>query len=169
MKRFFIVLAVISMAGVNMMHAQEMQRGMSLIQAGLGVIPGFGVNASWDYGLIDKWGPGIFTVGGYVGYGLWAYSKNFNGSGKNLHVNAIVIAPRVTYRYAINSTFEVYGAVMSGTISGLEKTNADNTSTRLYSAVTAGCRYTFARNFSVFAEAGYNEISYLNGGLCISF
>ncbi|MDR1172151.1 MAG: porin family protein [Bacteroidales bacterium] len=166
MKRFFIVLAVVCTIGIGVSHAQEMKTGMSLFNVGLGLVPGIGINASYDYGLIDKWGPGIFTIGGYAGYENWG--KTLSGSG-DYRVNAFAFAPRATYRYAINSSFEVYATAMLGAIVySYSKNYVNNTSGVLF-GTTAGCRYSFGKNIAVFAEVGYNEMSYLNGGLSFSF
>ena len=165
MKRFFIVLAVVSTVGIHVAHAQEMQKGMGLFNAGLGLLPGVGLNACFDYGIVDTWGPGIFTAGGYVGWANWGYTYTYDS---DYRVNAFAFAPRATYRYAIDKKFEVYGAVMLGVVHR-SYTKYKDSKTRPFYATTAGCRYTFAGNISVFAEAGFNEISFLNGGLCFSF
>ena len=169
MKRFFIVLAVVSTLGVAAIQAQEMQKGMSLFNVGIGFVPGWGINASYELGVIDTWGPGIFTVGGYVGYANWgATHKLLTGHKDDYRVNAMAFSPRATYRYAINRSFEVYGTVMLGVVHRSYSKYEDN-KTRPYYATIVGCRYTFAGNISVFAETGLNEISFLNGGLCFSF
>ena len=165
MKRFFIVLAIVSTMSVNAMYAQEMQKGMSLVNVGLGFVPGWGLNASYDYGIVDTWGPGIFTVGGYIGFGSWG--KKYTGHA-NYRDNAFAFAPRATYRYAINKSFEVYGTAMLGVVVH-SYSNYYNNENNAYFATTVGCRYTFSGNISVFSEIGFNEISFLNGGLCFSF
>ncbi len=164
MKRFFVVLMVMCTVGISMSHAQEMKKGMSLFNAGLGFVPGIGFNLSYDYGLVDKWGPGIFTIGGFVGYENWGKSH----SGYDYRANAFVFAPRATYRYAINKSFEVYGASMLGAIVYSYSKDFNNKASDVYFAIVAGCRYSFSPNISVFAEVGYN-ISYLNGGLSFAF
>lgn len=159
MKRFFIVLAVLSTMGIHVMNAQEMQRGMSLFNVGLGLIDGYGYHSSWglnvsyDYGLVDTWGPGIFTIGAYAGFDAW--TKRWG------------IAPRVTYRYAINNSFEVFGTAMLGAYIRIQRKPKDDKIYSLFSS-TVGCRYSFTRNLSVFGEIGYG-ISFLNGGLSFSF
>ena len=168
MKRFLIVLAVICAIGCNLSHAQEMKQGMSLFNVGLGFVPGAGINASFDYGLVDDWGPGIFTVGGYVGCRTWG--RTYAGL-VDYRDNAFAFAPRATYRYAIDRSFEVYGAAMLGAFIRFysEKINESNGKSGVFFGSVAGCRYTFSGNISVFAEIGYNDIAMLNGGLCFSF
>ena len=163
MKRFFIALVVVSTLCIGVTDAQQMQKGMSLFNVGLGLAPGVGVNVSYDYGLIDAWGPGIFTVGGYVGY------QNYKTWTDNLdyRANALFFTPRATYRYAINKSFEVFGTAMLGAVFYSYSKYKDGRSDVRFST-TAGCRYSFTPDISVFAEVGYN-IAYLNGGLSFSF
>ena len=160
MKQKLIILLAICTFGINVSHAQEMKKGMSLFNVGLGFIDGWGLNASFDYALVSSWGPGIFTVGGYVGFDNWSYNSD-------IRATEFGFAPRVTYRYSINKSFEVYATAMLGArIKTYSKEN-DNVNDVFFGS-TVGCRYTFTRNISVFAEAGYS-ISYLNGGLSFSF
>ena len=169
MKRFFIVLAVVSIVGIHVAHAQKMQKGMSLLHAGFGFVPGWSLNAAYDFGIVDAWRPGIFTAGGYVGFANWRHTyKTYSEHPDDYRVNAFAFAPRVSYRYAVNPSFEVFGTAMLGAIFHSYSKHIDNRSD-VYYATTVGCRYSFANNISVFAEIGFNEISYLNGGLCFSF
>lgn len=172
MKRIaLVVLAVVTLSCVTV-QAQEMKKGSFLLNAGLGLYP-IGVNVSGDYGLIDHWGPGIFTVGGFAGFSTWGHSYGAFGYSWKYREYDFIIAPRATYRYAINDKFEVYGVAIIGL--GIETytwgSDWDDSdykpeSNRSYPAVgaSAGCRYQFAPNMSVFAEVGYGS-SYLNGGL----
>lgn len=170
MKNIFIVLSIICAINVNVSKAQEMRKGMSLFNAGMGIFPGWGINASYDFGLVDSWGPGIFTIGCYVGYGNWTKSELVKPSNTKFdyRVRAFAFAPRATYRYAVNSSFEIYGTVMFGATAYSYSEFYNNESGNFF-AVTAGCRYSlFNSNFAVFAEIG-NLVSYLNGGLSYSF
>lgn len=161
MKKIFIILSLF-FVGMTISNAQEMRKGMGLANVGVGFVPGVGINFSYDYGLVDTWGPGIFTVGGFIG---WA---NYEESNVNdIRGNDFFFSPRATYRYAINSSFEVYGTVMFGAKLSTYSKIKDNHFRPNFST-TAGCRYTFAGNISVFAELGYN-VSCINGGLSISF
>lgn len=165
MKKFFVVLVAICTIGIGMSHAQEMKKGMSLFNVGLGFVPGWGLNVSYDYGIVDKWGPGIFTVGGFVGFSNWGESVYTS----DYRATEFVFAPRATYRYAINNSFEVYATAMLGAYYIKDSYETyDNDHTGVYFGTTAGCRYSFTKNLSVFAEIGYN-VTYLNGGLSFAF
>ena len=170
MKRFLIVLAVllISMFGCNLANAQHMKKGMNQFNAGLGVAPGVGVNASYDYGLVNDWGPGIFTIGGYVGFGTWGRTYRGLSHPANYRTTAFAFAPRATYRYAIDPLFEICGTAMLGAVVYSYSDYVHN-ETRPFFAITGGIRYLFSTNVSLFAEVGFNEISFLNVGLSFSF
>ena len=167
MKRFFIILTVLCIVGINSVCAQPMQKDGGLLNIGLGFLPGAGVNFSYDHGLIDQWGDGIFTVGGLIGF----QSRRTFGE---IDDHTFVFTPRATYRYAINNDFEVYASAMLGfqIYKVADKYNAAD-----FSGITAGCRYTFSGNISVFAEVSppfhyvHDNISIaiFNGGLSISF
>ena len=168
MKRGLIVLTVICMMSISVSHAQIMKKDMGLFNVGLGLVPGFGINASYDYGLVDEWGPGVFTIGGYVGFGTWGKTYRATSHHDNYRANAFAFAPRATYRYAINPLFEVYGVVMLGGVAYSYSAYHGNGSNVFFS-ITGGCRYSFGKNIAAFAEMGFNEISFLTGGLAFSF
>ncbi len=160
MKKLLVVLTLVCTTGIGMAHAQEMKKGMSLANFGLGFVPGVGVNVSYDYGLVDTWGPGIFTIGGFIGFDNWAYNSDIRGT-------EWFFAPRATYRYAVNKSFEVYATAMLGAAFTTYSKSKGNVSGVAF-GTTGGCRYSFSRNLSVFAEVGWN-VSILNGGLSVSF
>ena len=169
MKKILIVLTVvICTMGFGESHAQEMKKEMSLFGVGLGLVPGFGLNVSYDYGVVNEWGPGIFTIGGYAGFSNWGTTYSTKPHRVDYRVNAFAFAPRATYRYAVNKLFEVYGAAMIGAMIEFHSEYYDNKG-KPFIATTAGCRYSFGSHIAVFAEIGYHEMSFLNGGLCFSF
>jgi len=161
-------MSIICVTSINVSQAQEMEKGMSLFNVGFGFVPGWGINASYDFGLIDSWGSGIFTIGGYVGYGSWW--KRYSISKRRYHIKeiALAFAPRVTYRYSIEPSFEIFGTLMFGAAVFSYSELFDNMN-KSYFATTAGCRYSFSSNFAAFVEIGYSETSFMNVGLCFSF
>jgi len=167
MKRFFIALVAICTMSISMLHAQEMVKGKSFLNAGVGLFEGWGLNVSYDYGLIDTWGPGVFTIGGYIGFGSWG--KLYPGL-TDYRVSAVTIAPRATYRYSITDLIEVYGTAMLGPVFFSYSEHFKSDSKGLF-VISAGGRYTFDSNIAVFVElaGGYNAISFLNGGLSFAF
>lgn len=163
MKKFFAILSVLFLVGTVTVSAQKMRKGLGICNIGVGFVPGIGANVSYDYGLVDTWGPGIFTVGGYIGF-----ENNSHNKSLDIRATRWGFSPRATYRYAINESFEVYGTAMLGALF-ISYSKLNDNSGGPFFATTAGCRYTFAGNISVFAEAGFNELSFLNGGLSIAF
>ena len=165
MKRFFLVLTVLSVFIISGVRAQEMIAGDKLLSVGLGFIPGIGINASYDYGLIEDWGPGIFTVGGFVGLQSWGTSQTGLG---NYRANIFAFAARATYRYDIDESLEIYGTFMLGPyfVNDSYKTFQNNHSGPFF-GIGFGGRYHLSGNISAFAEIGYN-ISALSIGLSIA-
>ncbi|MDR1865883.1 MAG: hypothetical protein LBR08_09980 [Bacteroidales bacterium] len=163
MKKFFTFLFVCTLAGATCLQAQEMQKNTSLLSASAGFLPGVGAGISYDYGLIDTWGPGVFTVGGYIGY--THLGKSYYGDNRFFKDVRYFISPRVTYRYTINNTFEVYGTFMLGYYVG---TTATINAYKALPAITAGYRYFLTDKISLFAETGFN-ITILNAGFNLSF
>jgi len=165
MKRYLIALAVLCTISISVSYAQELTKGGNLLNVGVGVEPGFGFNVSYDYGLVDTWGPGIFTIGGFAGL----QSRKLTKSGfVDYRTNHIALAVRCSYRYQISDSFEVFGVAMTGFGSHSYSKHFDNENKAFWAVPIVGCRYTFASNISVFGEVGWS-LSWLNGGLSFSF
>ena len=146
MKRFFIVLAISCAVSIGAVDAQEMQKGSTLLNLGMGLGPGVGANISLDYGLIDEWGDGIFTLGGFVGI----HSSHTYVGGVNYAL--IAFAPRATYRYTIDHRFEVYGVFSLGAFFY----TGDHSGGGPFWGIAAGGRYNLPGNISLFTELGHN-------------
>ena len=168
MKKIFKILAIICAMNAGVLQAQEMENGMSLFNVGFGMIPGWGINVSYDYGIIDTWGPGVLTVGGYVGYGNWWKVFSISKTSHHVNVFSFAFAPRVTYRYSIEPSFEIFGTLMFGA-AVFKYSGLFDKGSKSYITTTAGCRYSFGEHFAVFAETGYNETSCLSIGLTYAF
>ena len=168
MRRYFIVLASFCVVNISMLQAQEMVKGKSFLNAGMGLFHG-GLNVSYDYGLVDTWGPGVFTIGGYIGFGNWGILPSVHTE-KDYRINAVAFAPRATYRYSINDLFEIYGVAMLGSVFFSYTNHYKSNSDGLF-VISAGGRYTFDSNIALFVElaGGYKAISFLNGGVSFAF
>ncbi|MDR2847736.1 MAG: hypothetical protein LBV39_01390 [Bacteroidales bacterium] len=166
MKKVFLLVVCLGCAAVS--YAQSsLSKGSSLVNVGVGVVPGFGGNASYDYGLIDHWGPGLFTVGGY--FSTSVRNKNYGfGKYEVTHKETkLFFAPRASYRYSINPKFEIFGSMMIGLLVINSHEDVDQ---KAAFGLMAGCRYFFTNSFGVFAEGGANiDATCLNGGICFSF
>ena len=164
-----MVLSVIYTIGNSVVCAQEMKKGMSLFNTGFGFVPGVCLNVSYDYGIVNECGPGIFTIGGYAGIANWGKTHSDKSHHHNYRVTAFAFAPRTTYRYPINQSFEVYATAMFGTRIVFSSSSEYADFNEVFFSTTAGCRYSFGAHIAIFAEIGINKMSLLNGGLSFSF
>jgi hypothetical protein len=174
MKKLLVILMIVGMGTAASQAQRIMEKGSSLVNLGVGFVPGWGVSVSYDYGLIDTWGPGIFTVGGYIG--RVGQTKHYDLLGvtvSDYSLSKWFFSPRASYRYAINGNFEVFGALMLGGCYQSFDTDYFENEFSPFLGLTAGCRYSFTDHIAVFAEttlsvAGYS-ITCLNGGISFSF
>ena len=163
MKKFFVVIAILCTIGISATHAQRMQEGNSLLNLGPGFFRGLGFSSSFDYGLVDHWGPGLFTVGGFVGFNQFTTGEGIFA----VKTSRFAISPRATYRLPVDDSFEVYGTLMLGTM--ITSTNISNDKTHFgeFFGTTVGIRYSFTSSISAFSEIGFST-TYIVVGLSIS-
>lgn len=155
MKKLIFCFVVVLLT-INCATAQRMQKNDGLINIGLGVGPGVGVSASYDYGLVDSWGPGIFTIGGIAGINNRGDRiHNYMHDGEKYRETIFSLAPRVSYRYAFDDEpFEVYLTAMLGvSYHAYSRFYSNNFS--LFGGAAVGGRFFATQNLSVFAELGY--------------
>ena len=157
--------------------------GSITANAYLGFAPGFGVNASADYVLINKWWKGHFTVGAYAGFYADKETKSSSAVGvtvTNKDTEAYFsLMPRATYGLNITDSFEVHAGTMAGVNFGAHKVNnsasgvgsekSSETSAGFAFSEIVGCRYYFTDNLGVSAEIGYGSVSYMNIGVSYRF
>lgn len=174
MKKLLMVVLLLGLAN-SYAAAQEMEEGTNLLSLGIGGVPGIGANLSYDYGLVEGWGPGIFTIGAFAGGD--SQTETYKNGGITYTHMKWFFAPRITYRYTIAPKWEVYGAAMLGI--ALERFDYNNhflpvedyrrpDENHLDFGLAAGGRYCISDKFSVFTEIGYN-VSYLNLGISFEF
>ena len=153
MKRFgkFVMIAAMAMVSYSASAELEPQwsKGTAMVNAELGVVPGFGGAVSVDYVLVDEWWKGHFTVGG-----------EFDFSVPYKHETAIGLTPRCTYGLNITPEFEVHATAELGfgmrtyTYWNGEK-DVKNTDSFILHSEMIGCRYFFTDGLAVLAETGY--------------
>ncbi|MDR0714144.1 MAG: hypothetical protein LBF89_07805 [Bacteroidales bacterium] len=163
MKKLFVFIAVFG--SMTVVHAQPLlEKGAGLINAGIGVVPGVGGNVSYDYGLIDYWGPGLFTVGGYAS--VSAYDERYDGNSYRRD-RKYFLSPRATYRYSLKSRLEVFGSLMTGLLVKDGKFEVEAT---FSVGVMGGCRFFVTDNIGFFAEGGIHlDATCFNGGISFAF
>ena len=164
--------------------SQTYKIGTNVVSAGIGLgsslgnysyasqSPGFSVQ--YERGIWEV-GPGVISLGGYVGFKSYKYS--YTDSYDNGHYeskwNYTIVGVRGAYHYTgLNiPKLNVYGGVM---LSYDALSFKDNSGSSLHYGSTVGAtgfvggRYFFAGPLGGFAELGYG-VSYLNIGLCLKF
>ncbi len=148
------------------------------------------LSISYEQAYKKKLGPGYLGVGAYFGYqGAWQkYTFNdwYNGTYGTYYYqhqwNYFSVAARGVYHWDVlnSKNAEVYAGVIVG-LRFQTYSYTTNDPDPYYNnfrlsqgavypsySVFAGARWYFAKNFGLFAEAGYG-ISYLSGGLSIKF
>lgn len=183
MKRLVILL--IALTGYSVSNAQQFVKGTNMLSPGIGLgssLGGFSygsqtpaLSIQYERGIWEIGGPGVISLGGYVGRKSYKYS----GSGYTQKWGYTIIGVRSAYHYnGINSDkFDVYGGVMLS-YNILNYKYKDNNGTNIggsgnYGSAAGftlyvGGRYFFASNVAAFAELGYG-VSYLTLGLAFKF
>jgi len=185
MKKTIISLAIASMA-LCMTHytsAQEFVQGTNVINAGFGVggsfspggfgspSAGLGLSASYERGIWEVGGPGVISLGGYLG--TTRYSGNTGFNNEKFRWRYYIIGARGAYHFnGLNvENLDVYGgAMLSLNIASFNDDDGliDNIDTFPSGSVFVGGRWYFTQNFGVFAEAGYG-VSFLTLGASFRF
>lgn len=144
---------------------------------------------TYEQAFKKKLGPGYLGIGAYLGFQHEYYKYNssyykgftYNTYYYNHSWNYYMVAARGVYHWDVlnSKNAEVYAGVIIGMrfqIHSYETNDPDNLDPYSYTqsfaypaySVFAGARWYFAKNFGLFAEAGYG-ISYINGGFSIKF
>ena len=153
------------------------EKGDNVISAGIGIGSSLGVigsygysqsvglNANFEHGIWEIGGPGVISLGGYLGYKSYDYSY-FNTS-------YTIIGIRAAYHYngIPSDKFDVYGGLMiSYNIYSHSSYSyfSDYGSSAISSTGFIGGRYYFSPNIACYGELGYG-VSLLNIGLSFKF
>ena len=164
MKNFGKILMIAALAMVSYSAKAELapqySKGTTMINAELGVAPGFGVSVSLDYVLFDDWWKGHFSVGGELDFAQpYKYQTNFG------------VSPRATYGLNITDQFEVHAMAQMGF--GYHKYDdgvVTGNETFIVHSEMVGCRFFFTDNLAVMAETGYsNWMPELRAGITYKF
>ncbi|MCC6384469.1 MAG: hypothetical protein LC117_06025 [Bacteroidia bacterium] len=188
MKKFVLLtVSVLIVVSFNS-SAQEFQNGTSMINAGVGLgssLGGFGytsqtpaLGVSYEYGMWDIGGPGVISLGGYLGYKSFKHSANSAYLGGMYTYSQkwtyLIIGARSAYHFnGLNvDKLDLYGGVMLSFNNLNYKYSSNNPYTEytggdygsgLGLSLYVGSRYMFTNNIGAFLEAGYG-ISYLSIG-----
>lgn len=185
---FSIALLVISFFSAVSVRAQAFQVGTNVISAGIGLgsslasgytygsqSPGFSV--AFEHGFWDA-GPGVISLGAYVGIKDYKYGYIEGGYPVNYKWNYTIIGARGAYHFTglDIDKLDLYAGLMlayddlsfssnyaSGYSGPVGSYNSD-----IGLSVFAGARYYFAGNLAGYAELGYG-VSILSIGLAYKF
>lgn len=176
MKKLLLLLTL-AFFSTSFLAAQEFNKGTNVINAGIGfggyynlyrapsASPSF--SASYERGIWEVGGPGVVSLGGYLGFKTYKYDNDDRW-------NYTIIGVRGAYHYngLEVDNLDVYGGVMASyNILSYD----DNTyggfgdyGSRPSGTVFVGGRWYFTENFGVFAEVGYG-VAYLTTGASFRF
>jgi len=182
MKKLFLLVALTAIIHMksNAQSADANFMGTSILSAGIGVgSPFFGAGysnsfpvnptISYERGVLDQ-----LTVGGEFSYASskFSYNDGFSSDNYTITYRAIYVGARGAYHLAsllsLPQNIDVYGGATVGYVIVSVSDNAGNAaalgSTVGYGGF-AGGRLYLTPGTAVYAELGYQSLSYLNIGL----
>ncbi len=175
MKKTILILNLVLLTSIA--SAQSFQKGTNILNAGIGFgtnLGGLGnarpaISASFDHGQWEIGGPGVISLGAYVGN----TGYTFKSSGYVQKWNYTIVGARSAYHYngfTKAPKLDVYGGVMlSYNIMNYKADNYDGPNSYgggLGFSAYVGGRWFFANNIGVYAELGHG-ISTLNAGITV--
>lgn len=176
MKRFFVLALLLSGIMISRSSAQVFEKGTNIINAGIGIGGNYGnwggassspqINISFEHGIWEVGGPGVISLGGYVGH------KSYKLNAYDWKWNYTTIGVRGAYHYngLNNPKIDLYGGLMLGYMIYNATGYSGGSGGTGFSAF-AGARYLFTDNLGAYAELGggnYN-LSILSLGLALKF
>ncbi len=176
MKKTIIYLALTFLT-ISFANAQEFEQGTNVINAGIGLGGYYGgyntsttspvFSASYERGIWDVPGPGVVSLGGYLGYKRFTYDNNFNNV--DYSWSYTVIGARGAYHYTgLNvDNLDVYGGAMLS-MRIYNGDDFDDLDSRPGATAFVGGRWYFTDSVAGFAEAGYG-VAFLTLGASFRF
>jgi hypothetical protein len=177
---FFITLtlAILSIGTANARKGDIFAVGDNNLNIQLGIgnwyydtyyhssLPQFSI--SFDHGLRDDWGPGIFGVGAFVSAATYRYSNSYYDS--NYRASAFTIAARASYHYQFFDKVDTYGGLIGGIqIRGNNIPNNSDEGVYPAGSIFAGIKYYFSNNISVMSELHAGNVAFFNIGIGFKF
>lgn len=175
----------------NTVKAQSFQKGTNVVSLGVGLGSSLlsysgssqtpAISAQYERGIWDIGGPGVISLGGYIGDKNYKYSGKVLGYSWSEKWNYTIVGVRSAYHYTgiDNKKIDVYGGIMlSANIVSYKYTdnsgynngyaNAGNYNSGAGFTGFVGGRYFFTNNIAAMAELGYG-VSYLTIGASLKF
>jgi hypothetical protein len=188
MKKIVLLIwaSAITMAG----QAQRFEKGTNVVSAGIGLGSAIlsysgasqtpALSLQYERGMWDLGGPGVVSLGGYVGYKGYSYSGGANTYKFSEKWHYTVVGVRSAYHYTglKVDNLDVYGGVMlaynllsysySDNGGGGSFGNSGAYGSTVGFSLYVGGRYYFSDNLAALAELGYG-VAYLNVGIALKF
>ena len=175
MRKLIFILVAIFMSTVA--SAQSFRKGTTTANVGIGLGTGLGglgksrpaISASFDHGVWETGGPGVISIGGYVGNTGYKYSD----LGYTAKWNYVVVGARGAYHYngfTSAPKLDVYGGAMLAynivkySSDGDDMSLSNNYSSGIGLSGFLGSRWFFSENMGGYAELGFG-VSVLNIGI----
>jgi len=175
---------------VGTARAQEFQKGTNILSAGIGLGSSIfsysgasqtpALSLQYERGVWDIGGPGVISLGGYVGYKGYSYSggeQNYSFSEK-WHYTVVGVRSAYHYNGLDAKKLDLYGGAMlaynllsysySDNSGGTGFAGSASYGSTVGLSLYIGARYFFADNFAVLGELGYG-VAYLNVGIAAKF
>ena len=163
-----------------MVMAQEFNVGTNVITAGVGVGGSYDVYSSasqspgfsftYERGIWDIGGPGVISLGGYLGFKTYKY--NYSTSRSKWNYTTIGVRGAYHFNGLEVDNLDVYGGVMlnynilSYDHDGIN--NSGSYSSGIGATPFVGGRWFFTDNFGAFAELSYG-VAYFTAGVAFKF
>lgn len=175
MKKHIIYFAVLLFTATSL-SAQEFIQGTNVINLGVGLGGAYGsyttssqsvgLSASFERGIWEVPGPGVVSLGGFLGYKTYSYDY-FGGNDKWTYT---VIGVRGAYHYnGLNvENLDLYGGAMVSYRIVSYSGSVGSYGSKPGATGFVGARWFFAENFAVFAEGGYG-FAFLSAGVSFRF
>jgi hypothetical protein len=186
-----VILFLLVANAFNEAKAQSFQKGTNVLSLGIGLgssLPSYSgssqtpaISAQYERGIWDIGGPGVISLGGYVGDKSFKYSGKVSGYGWSEKWNYTIVGVRSAYHYTgiSNKKVDVYGGIMlSANIVGYKYEDNSGYNRQYASAGNynsgagftgfVGGRYYFSNHIAAMAELGYG-VSYLSLGASFKF
>jgi hypothetical protein len=184
-------LLLMAVTGLSLsVHAQEFVKGTNIVSAGIGLGSSIlsysaasqtpALSLQYERGVWDIGGPGVISLGGYIGYKGYSYSGKAGAYSYDQKWHYTVVGIRSAYHYnGFNvDKLDVYGGAMlsynhlsytysdNGGAGGVSGSGSYGSAVGL--SLYVGGRYFFTDNIAALIELGYG-VAYLNVGIAIKF
>jgi len=188
MKKKIIIFITLFIFSISVSNAQYLLKGTNVISGGIGIGSAIGtfshssqspgLNVQYERGVWDVPGPGVVSLGGYLGSKRYRYKNNIYT--ENWHYTVIGVTSAYHYNdlKRFNNKFldklDVYGGILlSWNILNYSNNYPSNYyhedyKSNIEASLYVGGRYFFNDNFAVYTELGFG-VSVLNIGASFKF